>query len=502
MTQPQTTEEVPTWAVAGTLALALLLRLYVAAATTFNPDEAMHVVWADAAGWVELREFIRRIQHPPLFLLVLHGLTALFGRSEFWLRLPFVLINVLACGCVYLWVRRLATARAALVALFFAAASPVMVNAAIELRQGGLALAGCAVALWALEEVLRQARWLAAGILLAATFVASMSHYSTGLLVPVVLAYCLVRRVPTARALWLGGLIVVSVGGALLYTSGPSLFWHLRTMSRAPSYLLPHLFSGTTAEVVPFINRAVQGTWSELVGIAAMATPVSCIAVIGWAAAASAASRFLLAGPFLVALLAALVGLYPMGDTRHVAYLLPFAAASVGIGMATIVRPLGNLGLAGVALVSLVWPYYAPTDNLRNQVLARHRDEAWDFVRRTVPPDVPVVLDEQTMYVLLAAEGHPEHVPDVVATRFKWIEIGGRRVLVHRKRWCFAPEQMDEVLRDSSELVSPSSRSHELVVLSSGWELAPPLTTGVAPARVAAYRSYGPFRVLVVRPAA
>lgn len=495
-------EEVPTWAVVGTLLLALLLRLYVAAATTFNPDEAMHVVWADAAPLSELLEFIRRIQHPPLFLLILRPLTTIFGRSEFWLRLPFVLLNVFACGCVYLWVRRLATPRAALAALFFAAASPVMVNGAIELRQGGLALAGCVLALWVLEEALQQARRLTWVILLLATFVASMSHYSTGLLVPVVLVYCLVRRAPTARAVWLGGLIVAIAGGAVLYTSGTSLYWHLRTMGRAPSYLQPHLYSGAPGDLVPFINRALQGTWSELAGIPALATPLSCVGVIGWAAAASGASRLLLLGPFIVALLVALLGLYPMGDTRHVAYLLPFAAASVGIGVATITRPLGNLALVAVGLGCLFWPYFAPADNLRNQVFARHRDEAWDFVRQTFPPDVTLVLDEQTMYVLLAKMGRPDQLPEVIVQRFRWMDIEGRPALVHRKRWCFAAQEMDEVLRESIDQIPSESNARGWVLLSSGWELAPPLMTGVAPARMTRYRSFGPFRALTVGPGA
>ncbi len=69
------------WLALGIIAAAFALRLAYANFCFLNTDEALHFATARQSSWLEAYEASFRISHPPLFILVLHGVLFL-GRTE------------------------------------------------------------------------------------------------------------------------------------------------------------------------------------------------------------------------------------------------------------------------------------------------------------------------------------------------------------------------------------------------------------------------------------
>src|SRR5689334_3940533 len=90
------------------IAAGLVLRLRLAWLTFLNPDEALHYFLSHQPSLKLAYEASLTTAHPPLMILFLHYWCFL-GRSEFVLRLPFVIAGTLFCWVMFLWVRRVAS---------------------------------------------------------------------------------------------------------------------------------------------------------------------------------------------------------------------------------------------------------------------------------------------------------------------------------------------------------------------------------------------------------
>ena len=137
----------------------IALRIYRLDAQSFWYDEgnsariaerSLQLIIAGAAGDI----------HPPLYYIALHYWRALFGESEFALRMLSVLCGVGLLIFTYLLARRLFTPRAGLIAAALVALSPFAVYYSQEARMYVMLAFEAAVSTWALCSILDFRFWI------------------------------------------------------------------------------------------------------------------------------------------------------------------------------------------------------------------------------------------------------------------------------------------------------------------------------------------------------
>jgi len=128
---------------AGVLSLALFVLLASALRVLrldFQPlwwDEG-YSVWFATHPLGQMASLTAQDIHPPLYYALLHGWIGLLGAGPVSLRLLSVLFGVLAIPAIYLAGRRMLSRRAALLAAFLLALSPLHVYYSQEVRMYGL----------------------------------------------------------------------------------------------------------------------------------------------------------------------------------------------------------------------------------------------------------------------------------------------------------------------------------------------------------------------------
>lgn len=125
------------WALLGIFGLGLFLRLYQLGAKSFWLDE-VYVAKMVQLPIPELIQAIRSAFCPPFFHLLLNLWTRIFPVSEFWLRLPAVLFDVVGLFGLFLLASYLWGKKAGLWAVFLAAVSPFLVDYAQQARMYSL----------------------------------------------------------------------------------------------------------------------------------------------------------------------------------------------------------------------------------------------------------------------------------------------------------------------------------------------------------------------------
>src|SRR5690348_17047410 len=149
------------WLAALLLVAGTGARLWLAARTFLNPDEALHYFVAAQPSLSQTYTVSLTTAHPPLMFFLLHAWIKL-GSSELFLRLPFVVSGVLFGWMLYLWVRRIAAEEVARSALAIAMLAPSLIALSAEVRQYSLLLLFCAACLYALERGLQEdsGKWI------------------------------------------------------------------------------------------------------------------------------------------------------------------------------------------------------------------------------------------------------------------------------------------------------------------------------------------------------
>ena len=136
------------------LALAICV-LMLAAALRFHELGRASLWYDEGNSWVQATRDLGKIAahtardiHPPGYYWLLAGARALFGESEFALRLPSALTSVLAAACLIAAGRRLGSWRAGIAAAALFAANSFALDYAQQARMYALhTLWGCAVLL-------------------------------------------------------------------------------------------------------------------------------------------------------------------------------------------------------------------------------------------------------------------------------------------------------------------------------------------------------------------
>lgn len=141
------------------LALGAALRLYGLNRESLWNDELSTMARLDPGPLSEI--FWQRIAddvHPPGYLLLLSGWTALFGNGEIALRLPSVIAGISLLAVAYALTSRAFGRVAGLLTALFCAVSPLHIRYSQEARSFALVTCTILIAAWALVEVLHTPR--------------------------------------------------------------------------------------------------------------------------------------------------------------------------------------------------------------------------------------------------------------------------------------------------------------------------------------------------------
>jgi hypothetical protein len=482
------------WLAMGIIAVGFALRLFYSDSCFLNPDEAQHFDAARTSGWLETYQASLRLAHPPLFIMVLHGILFL-GRTELILRLPSLVGGTVALWLTFAWLRRSLVETAALAGLGFMALSPAAISASTEVRQYGLLLCFVCGSLYATERTFteRSTIWaIVQGLFLLG---AILTHYTAIVALLSLGLYVLLRAL-------LDGLprrIFFTIGVTQLFLAtllGMLYFGHVRrSIPFGPSasgvlnmdYLRPYYYYGASRETpLAFAWRALHGTFSYAVGahrlgflLFMFVFVAGLTALLAGRTKATRLMALLVISPFAVGFAAAVFQVFPFSGSRHQTYLLPFLAAGISASFARLPRgravPLLLLG----AVIAPLWVTRAAPDNNTRTMPKGDMTAAIEYVNRTVPRGARLFVDNETLVVLRYYLARNETSLDTVRYEAGVEEpLGGYRVVVTRKSlWAFRPDEALEQVTESARALGVPP-GDPLWVVSVAW-LAPPLASQI-----------------------
>jgi len=163
-------------------AAALALRFYRLGDQSFWADEAITIGMyrSPPAGISYFRKFLWDV-HGPLYSMLMH-FWSMASSSEFWLRTPGAFMGSLSVPMLYLWLRRIAKERTALIGALFLALSPFSLYYSQELRFYSMLSLFAVIALIAYNRFDRRPTWKNAILLGAVLGLTCLSHFSALLL--------------------------------------------------------------------------------------------------------------------------------------------------------------------------------------------------------------------------------------------------------------------------------------------------------------------------------
>jgi hypothetical protein len=455
----------------GVVVVAFAVGLACADCSYLNPDEAMHFDVASPRTWLGAYEGSRKVSHPPLFILVLHGMLFI-GRTELILRLPSLVSGTAALWVTFAWLRRSLGALPGLAGLGFMALSHMGISASTEVRQYGLLLFFVCSSLYATERALteRSVFWtIAQGILLLG---ALLTHYTAVVVILALPLYVLVRAlvegVPRRILLTFGmDYVVLATLFVWLY------FTHIRRAIRGPSasinmyHLRPYYYIPASETLLGFVHRSLTGTFSYAVGAHRLPFLSMLVFLAGLTALLTGRTKsrrlmaLLVGCPFAVGFAAAIAEVFPFAGSRHQMYLLPFLAAGIAASLAWLPRGVSApLLLLTGAIVTPLWANRPAPDNDCRVTPKRDMTEAIGYVSKTIPRGSPLIADYQTRALLryyLAAND----------TNFVGEHLGDYLVPVSRTFDFRADEVFDQVMESARVLGLPPGET--LWVVSAGW---------------------------------
>lgn len=408
------------------IASGLLWRLRLAWLTFLNPDEALHYFLARQPSLRLAYEASLTTAHPPLMVLFLHY-WSLLGRSELFLRLPFVAAGTLFCWVMFLWIRSIASHAAACFALAIFLFMPSLISLSAEIRQYSFLLLFCAGCLYCLHRALENdahglVRWMFCSA--ACLYLALLTHYSAMIFAAAVGLYGLLslnRKTWPASVTWAW---IAGQAGALAICA----FLYESQISKLRESGIPSEIASTwlrSSVFQPHQNNFLTFAWTNTIrlfryffshgtiGVAAFALFVFAILALIWPSKnkdcrpRNRELAILLATPFLITLLLSMAGIYPYGGTRHDVVLAVFAIPGIAVGFDHL--RVGGSGaesklikaalLLSAMLVCNFYPspsgpYIRPYDQ-RRQLM----DQAISAIR-SLPPQSVLFTDAQGSMVL------------------------------------------------------------------------------------------------------
>jgi 4-amino-4-deoxy-L-arabinose transferase-like glycosyltransferase len=408
------------------IAAGFFLRLRLAWLTFLNPDEALHYFLSHQPSLKVAYEASLTTAHPPLMILFLHYWSFL-GGSEFSLRFPFVIAGTLFCWVMFLWVRKVASTKAAWFAVVMFLFAPSLISLSAEIRQYSFLLLFCGCSVYALERALENdsqnsVRWIVFSVV--ALYLALLTHYSAIIFALAVAIYAfwriLRRRTsPRIMAAWAAGQAGALGICAFLYESQVSKLRHGGVASEiAATWLRSSIFQRGQDHFASF-------AWTKTLRLFRYFFSQGTIGVIGFGLFAFAIVMLLrsenrddskpfnrelailLSVPFLATLAFAIAGAYPYGGTRHDVILAVFAIPGIAIGLDRLptflpeatARLVKALLLGAAVLICNLSPSpsgpYIRAENQRRDLMRKAINNL-----RSLPPNSVLLTDAQGSAVL------------------------------------------------------------------------------------------------------
>jgi hypothetical protein len=498
------------WLALGIIIAAFAIRLAYSGSCYLNPDEAQHFNAARPSSWLESYEASLTLAHPPLFILVLHGILFL-GRTELILRLPSLLAGTLALWLTFAWIRRSLGEIPALAGLVFIALSPAAISASTEVRQYGLLLCFVCGSLYATERTFteRSTIWaIVQGLFLLG---ALLTHYIAVVvllsLALYVLLRCLLDGVPL-RILFTFGVSQLFLATLL----GWLYFGHVRRSILASGannmdYLRPFYYAEARETLLGFAWRALSGTFSHAVGAHRLGLfLVMSVFLVGLAALLAGRTKaprlmaLLIISPFAVGFAAAVLQVFPFAGSRHQTYLLPFLAAGISAALACLPRRRAVALLLLEAVIAPLWVIRAAPDNNTRAMPIGDMTAAIEYVDRKVPRGSLLFVDEETRWVLRYYLARNDTSLDILGSETGVKErLGGYVVVVPRMYvWAFRPDEALEQVTESARALGVPP-GDPLWVVSSAC-LAPPLASQLPAGGDRDVKEFGHISVIRVLP--
>ena len=441
-------EAAPSLVAGCILLLGFLLRLWKASGTFLNMDEAMHVLAANKPSLAEAYRASLSLAHPPLLILLLN-VWRRFGTSELFLRLPSVIAGTIFCWIFFRWLTRLLGPTAGWAGLLLVTFLPPFVELSAEVRQYPLLLCFLIAATYALELASAKNSGGMMVFFFVFLYLAMLTHFSAILFAGAAVPYSMWRLVSArtpqrVAAIWVAGQLVALGFLFFLYRThivrlkDSMAAEHMRLLL-ANSYfhwghdhLVQFVFARTFGVLQYAFGQLAVGDIAGVLFTAGMVLLLNAKEVQGQPEPTSRQIGVLIALPFVINCAAAIADLYPYGGTRHSAFLLPFAIASVSLALAKLTRQrlVPALGVVIVAIVTCQLlgaphrPYMRREDQHRVNMT-----QAIDAIRHQVSREGIILVDSQTTFLLmfyLCPNATPAGSP---ASEWQTYSCGGYRVI-------------------------------------------------------------------------
>lgn len=392
------------------LILAALVRLYQVTQPSIWYDEGFSVLvsaYPPADIWFHSAQDV----HPPLYYLLLHGWTAVFGNGVFAVRGMSVLAGVVGVGLAEWLVSVIATRRAAILAGVLLALLPIAVRYSQETRMYalmGVWLLGATLALVYWVQQPHRHRYL---VIYAALMTAAFyTHYFAAVCVLSHWLYLLVLRLTlkeqpllTRPAWWIANAAIV-----LLYLPWiPELFGqmaHTKDVDWIPEpsrYTLPSVIWQYLT-----LNEGRALAWPVYA-----AMPLLLVLIIGWLALRDKGPyRFnaLLASYTLVPLLAVLLVSFalPLFSTRYFVFAAMGVPMLLAIALDRLAQRFRGLALAGLMLLIGMqgvglYNVYTQNNKLNDPIhnLNNHVDEMTAYINEHFEPGDRILVHGNYWYL-------------------------------------------------------------------------------------------------------
>lgn len=401
------------------------MRAVIARGRYLVDDEALDYLLINQPSVLEAYRASLMQAHPPLYYFVLYYWHFL-GSSELMLRFPSVIAGTVMPWFAFLWLKRLGNATAFL-ALLLLTFSPALIGFSTEVRPYAFLLLFLAAALWSLDRAFD--RNSGGDMLLFGVFLclAIFTQYSAIWVAFAMGIYALVRIFSgeLKKAAIFGWIISQACALALL-----GFLWVTHLSKLHGSWMEAAVVNGyLKAEYFRAGENVIAFTWRTTAGafVYLLARRYSFSLNIGLAGVVIALFFFfgaaLLAAnhggtiksnlgstrmlgvlmflPFVAGCGGALLGLYPYGESRHVAYLAPFAVAAIAFGIASLSKRALWTGIgATVALLIACNVYAEPTEYMPAKDQATGlMVQAVKYIHETAPAGSVILVDYNSSLV-------------------------------------------------------------------------------------------------------
>ena len=400
------------------LAAGFGMRVFTAAATYLNPDEALHYVLINQNSvWLAYKASLTNA-HPPLIYLILYYWHFL-GRSELMLRVPSVITGTAFCWVFYKWTRIVFGRTAGLVGLILAAFSPALITLSAEVREYALLLFCVSCALYflarAFEDKSVRQMWCFSVFL----YLAILSHYSAVFFTVAVGLYCLARIADSRpawnfAAAWAAGQAGALAIYAFLYVTHVSKIKKNELALWASPFDTSFFHSGHQS-LLTFTARQTSSVFlflfeHEYISPIMLLFFIAGVALLFFRDLASRDRTLrswhlgiLFVFPFIAVWGAAIAGIYPYIGGRHTVFLAPFVIAAVSY---VLTKLFGRKLWAALVVAILVvvasdtsgktFEPFIKKENQRRPLMT----DAMTYVHQSVPQSDLILVDLQSRYPL------------------------------------------------------------------------------------------------------